>query len=60
MENGATMSERDRTYLEYGLYVRHDGRRVELYATTGDAVYLDPQALQNFLRWLDMTRNQRS
>jgi hypothetical protein len=54
------MSERDRTCLEYGLYVRHDGRRVELYATTGDAVYLDPQALQNFLRWLDMTRNQRS
>jgi hypothetical protein len=58
------MSERDRAWLGASVYVQHDGYQIELHTHDGlrktGIVYLDPQALQNFLRWLDMTRNQRS
>ncbi len=40
------------TYLGDGLYAAFDGYQVRLYTSTGDAVYLEPEVLDNFLKYI--------
>jgi len=40
------------TYLGDGLYVDFDGYQIRLYTPQGNEVYLEPDVLNNFLRYV--------
>ncbi len=50
----------NRIYLGDGLYAEFDGYQVALFAHDGiratNTVYLEPQVLESFLRWIEGLR----